>query len=86
MADWRRGLDLTHLGGIVALIGSIAAAVGTVVGSKISISLLRSAHERFEDSVWESIRDERKEREAISVRLSKVEGICEATRIKGGCP
>jgi hypothetical protein len=77
---------MTHLGGIVALVGLIAAAVGTVVGAKVSVSLLRSAHERFEDSVWQTIRDERKEREAIALRVAKVEGICEATRIKGGCP
>lgn len=78
-------MDLTYLGGIVALIGLIASAVGTIIGSKVSVSLLRHAHDRFEDAVWKAINADRIERGELSGRVSKIEGICEATRNQGGC-
>ena len=79
-------MDITYLGAIVALIGLVASAVGTVVGAKVSIKLLQAAHDRFEDAVWKAIDGERAERGLIAGRVSKIEGICEATRNKGGCP
>ena len=79
-------MDLTYLGAIVALIGLVASAVGTVVGAKVSIKLLQAAHDKFEKAVWEAIGDDRAERGLIAGRVSHIEGICEATRNKGGCP
>ena len=79
-------MDITYLGAIVALIGLVASISGTVVGAKVSIKLLQAAHDKFEKAVWEAIDGERAERGLISGRVSKMEGICEVTRNKGGCP
>jgi len=79
------GIDMTHLGGIVALIGVIAAAAGTVIGSKVSISLLRNAHDRFEDSVWKAIDHERAKAQGVAERLAAVEAVCRERARDGGC-
>ena len=69
-------MDLS-VAGVVAIIGLTGGAAGTVIGSKIAVSLLQRAHERFEDAVWKAIDGDREKAAKISERMAKVEAICE---------
>lgn len=74
-----------ELVGVVAAIGLIAGAVGTVIGSKVSVTLLREAHNRFEDSVWRDIKSHQKQISEVSERVAKVEAVCEERKKEGTC-
>ena len=76
-------MDLTHLGGIVALIGLVASIAGTMIGAKVAVALLQRAHERFEDAVWKAIDGDREKASKVSERVAKIEAVCEE-RGKGG--
>ncbi len=71
--------------GIVAAIGLIAGAAGTLIGSKVAVTLLQRAHERFEDAVWKAIDGDRDKAAKIAERLAKVEAICDLKRENGKC-
>ncbi len=71
--------------GIVAAIGLIAGAGGTLIGSKVAVTLLQRAHERFEDAVWKAIDGDRDKAAKIAERLAKVEAICDLKRENGKC-
>ena len=71
--------------GIAAAIGLIAGAVGTVVGSKVSVTLLQRAHERFEDAVWKAINGSQSKVASVSERLAAVEAVCEMKKKEGVC-
>ena len=74
-----------ELAGVVAIIGMIAGAVGTVVGSKVAVTLLQRAHERFEDSVWKAINGSQVKVASVSERLAAVEAVCEIKKKEGVC-
>jgi hypothetical protein len=78
-------LEIAHLGGIVALVGMIGAAVGTVAGSKVAVKLLQRAHERFEDAVWKAIDADREKAQKLAERVTKIEAICEERAREGVC-
>lgn len=75
-------MDITHLGGIVALIGLVASSAGTIIGAKVAISMLQRAHERFEDAVWKAINIDRDKASKIAERVATMEAICKE-RAKG---
>jgi len=83
--DFREAPVDLSIGGIVAAIGLIAGAGGTVIGSKVAVTLLQRAHERFEDAVWRAIDTDREKASLVSERLAKVEAICDLKKREGTC-
>ena len=77
-------MDLS-VAGVVAIIGLTGAAAGTVVGSKIAVSLLQRAHERFEDAVWKAIESDREKAERVRERITKIEAVCDLRNKEGAC-
>ena len=78
-------MDATYLGGILAGVGLLSGAVGTVVGSKVAVTLLQRAHERFEDAVWLAIKEDRKERQHLAEKVAAIEATCRERSREGGC-
>ncbi len=72
-------------GYIVAGVGLISGLVGTVAGSKVAVSLLQRAHERFEDAVWKTFDGEREKMGKIAERVAKVEAVCDNRKKEGIC-
>lgn len=70
---------------IVAGVGLISGIAGSIGGSKIAVSLLQRAHERFEDAVWKAIDGEREKSSKVAERIAKVEAICDNRKKEGAC-
>ncbi len=78
-------MNATYLGAIVAAIGLICGAVGTVVGSKVAVALLQRAHERFEDAVWKAINSDREKSQKLAEDMAALKAICRERSHTGGC-
>ena len=78
-------MDATYLGAIVSGVGLLSGAVGTVVGSKVAVTLLQRAHERFEDAVWKAIDADREKNQKLAERMSALEATCRERSREGGC-